>query len=309
MIMKAIICTKYGSPEVLEIHEVEKPSPRENELLIRVIATAVNSGDVRVRGLVVEGFMKLVMQVVLGFSKPKKPILGTVFSGIVESIGKNVVSFKSGDRVFGMTGFQFGTYAEYLTIGEKSAVTSMPQNASFEEAVSLIFGGQTAIYFLEKAKIQEKKNPKVLVIGSTGSVGTSAVQIAKSYGALVSAVCSSRGETLMKELGVTNLFLYDKEDFMQTNQNYDIIFDAVGKCDKKKIKTLLNTGGVFKSVEGLDVASETKEQLLFLKNLFERGKLKAVIDKTYFIEEVVEAHRYVDSGRKKGNVVLKIGEE
>ena len=307
--MKAIICTKYGSPEVLEVQEVEKPSPKEEELLVRVISTAVNSGDLRVRGLVVEGFMKLVMQVVLGFSKPKKPILGTVFSGIVESIGKNVVSFKSGDLVFGMTGFQFGTYAEYLTIGEKSAVTSMPQNASFEEAVSLIFGGQTAIYFLEKAKIQEKKNPKVLVIGSTGSVGTSAVQIAKSYGALVSAVCSSRGENLMKELEISNLFLYDKEDFMQTNQRYDIIFDAVGKCDKKKIKTLLNTGGVFKSVEGLDVASETKEQLLFLKNLFEAGKLKAVIDKTYSIEEVVEAHRYVDSGRKKGNVVLKIGEE
>ena len=305
--MKAIICTKYGSPEVLEVQEVEKPSPKEEELLVRVISTAVNSGDVRVRGLVVEGFMKLVMQVVLGFSKPKKPILGTVFSGIVESIGKNVVSFKSGDRVFGMTGFQFGTYAEYLTIGEKSAVTSMPQNASFEEAVSLIFGGQTAIYFLEKAKIQEKKNPKVLVIGSTGSVGTSAVQIAKSYGALVSAVCSSRGETLMKELGVTNLFLYDKEDFMQSNQRYDIIFDAVGKCDKKKIKILLNTGGIFKSVEGLDVASETKEQLLFLKNLYEAGKLQAVIDKTYSFEEVVEAHRYVDSGRKKGNVILKIG--
>jgi NADPH:quinone reductase-like Zn-dependent oxidoreductase len=305
--MKAIICTKYGSPEVFEIHEVEKPSPRENELLIRVIATAVNSGDVRVRGLVVEGFMKLVMQLVLGFSKPKKPILGTVFSGIVESIGKNVLSFKIGDRVFGMTGFQFGTYAEYLTIGESSTVFLMPENSTFEEAVSLIFGGQTAIYFLEKAKIQDRKNPKVLVIGSTGSVGTSAVQIAKSYGALVSAVCSSRGETLMKELGITNLFLYDKEDFMQTNQRYDIIFDAVGKCDKKKIKTLLNTGGVFKSVEGLDVASETKEQLLFLKNLFEAGKLKAVIDKTYSFEEVVEAHRYVDSGRKKGNVILKIG--
>jgi len=306
--MKAIICTKYGSPEVLEVQEVEKPIPKDEELLIRVISTAVNSGDVRVRGLVVEGFMKLVMQVILGFSKPKKPILGTVFSGTVESIGKNVVSFKSGDRVFGMTGFQFGTYAEYLTISEKSVVTSMPQNASFEEAVSLIFGGQTALYFLEKAKIQERKNPKVLVIGSTGAVGTSAVQIAKSYGGLVSAVCSSRGENLMKELGISNLFLYDKEDFMQTNQRYDIIFDAVGKYDKKKIKTLLNTRGIFKSVEGLDVASETKEQLLFLKNLFEAGKIKAVIDKMYSIEEVVEAHRYVDSGRKKGNVVLKIGQ-
>ncbi len=305
--MKAIICTKYGSPEVLEVQEVEKPSPRENELLIRVIATAVNSGDVRVRGLVVEGFMKFVMQLVLGFSKPKKPILGTVFSGIVESIGKNVVSFKTGDRVFGMTGFQFGTYAEYLTIREKSAVTLMPQNASFEEAVSLIFGGQTAIYFLEKAEIQERKNSKVLIIGSTGAVGTSAVQIANFYGALVSAVCSSRGETLMKELGFSNVFMYDKEDFMQTNERYDIIFDAVGKCDKQKIKSLLNTGGVFKSVEGLDVASETKEQLLFLKKLFEAGKLKAVIDKTYSIDEVVEAHRYVDSGRKKGNVILKIG--
>jgi NADPH:quinone reductase-like Zn-dependent oxidoreductase len=307
--MKAIVCTKYGSPEVLEYREIEKPNPKEEEILVRVMATAVNSGDVRVRGLLVEGFMKIVMKLVLGFSKPRKPILGTVFSGIVESIGKSVLSFKIGDQVFGMTGFQFGTYAEYLTIGESSTVFLMPENSTFEEAVSLIFGGQTAIYFLEKAKIQERKNPKVLVIGSTGAVGTSAVQIANSYGALVSAVCSSRGENLMKELGISNLFLYDKEDFMQTNQRYDIIFDAVGKCDKKKTKILLNTGGIFKSVEGLDVASETKEQLLFLKKLFEAGKLKAVIDKTYSFEEVVEAHRYVDSGRKKGNVILKIGKE
>ena len=307
--MKAIVCTKYGSPEVLEYREIENPNPKEKEILVRVMATAVNSGDVRVRGLLVEGFMKIVMKLVLGFSKPRKPILGTVFSGIVESIGKSVLSFKIGDRVFGMTGFQFGTYAEYLTIGESSTVFLMPENSTFEEAVSLIFGGQTATYFLEKAKIQERKNPKVLVIGSTGSVGTSAVQIANSYGALVSAVCSSRGENLMKELGISNLFLYDKEDFMQTNQRYDIIFDAVGKCDKKKIKTLLNTGGIFKSVEGLDVASETKEQLVFLKNLYEADKLKAVIDKIYSFEEVVEAHRYVDSGRKKGNVILKIGKE
>jgi NADPH:quinone reductase-like Zn-dependent oxidoreductase len=307
--MKAIVCTKYGSPEVLEYREIEKPNPKEKEILIRVMATAVNSGDVRVRGLLVEGFMKIVMKLVLGFSKPRKPILGTVFSGIVESIGKNVFNFKIGDRVFGMTGFQFGTYAEYLTIGEFSTVSLMPESSTFEEAVSLIFGGQTATYFLEKAKIQERKNPKVLVIGSTGAVGTSAVQIAKSYDALVSAVCSSRGENLMKELGISNLFLYDKEDFMQTNQRYDIIFDAVGKCDKKKIKNLLNTGGIFKSVEGLEVASETKEQLLFLKKLFEAGKLKAVIDKTYSFEEVVEAHRYVDSGRKKGNVILKIGKD
>jgi len=307
--MKAIVCTKYGSPEVLEYREIENPNPKEKEILVRVMATAVNSGDVRVRGLLVEGFMKIIMKLVLGFSKPRKPILGTVFSGIVESIGKSVLSFKIGDRVFGMTGFQFGTYAEYLTIGESSTVFLMPENSTFEEAVSLIFGGQTATYFLEKAKIQERKNPKVLVIGSTGSVGTSAVQIANSYGALVSAVCSSRGENLMKELGISNLFLYDKEDFMQTNQRYDIIFDAVGKCDKKKIKTLLNTGGIFKSVEGLDVASETKEQLVFLKNLYEADKLKAVIDKIYSFEEVVEAHRYVDSGRKKGNVILKIGKE
>jgi NADPH:quinone reductase-like Zn-dependent oxidoreductase len=307
--MKAIVCTKYGSPEVLEYREIDKPNPKEEEILVRVTATAVNSGDVKVRGLLVEGFMKILMKLVLGFSKPRKPILGTVFSGIVESIGKSVLSFKIGDRVFGMTGFQFGTYAEYLTIGESSTVFLMPVNSTFEEAVSLIFGGQTAIYFLEKAKIQERKNPKVLVIGSTGAVGTSAVQIANSYGAQVSAVCSSRGENLMKELGISNLFLYDKEDFMQTNQRYDIIFDAVGKCDKKKIKTLLNTGGIFKSVEGLDVASETKEQLLFLKKLYEADKLKAVIDKTYSFEEVVEAHRYVDSGRKKGNVILKIGKE
>jgi NADPH:quinone reductase-like Zn-dependent oxidoreductase len=305
--MKAVICTQYGTPDVLQLQEVPKPIPKSNQILVRIVATAVNSGDVRLRSLDVKGLMKVMMRLVLGISKPRKPILGTVFSGIVEGVGKHVSTFKAGDRVFGMTGFKFGTYAEYIAVNEHSNVLEMPQNASYEEAVSIIFGGQTAIHFLEKARIAERIVPKVLIIGATGSVGTAAIQIAHYHQADVTAVCSSKGQMLVQELGVNNSMLYDKEDFPAKAATYDIIFDAIGGYSKKQCEPLLNKDGVYVSVD-VGYASETIQQLRLLKTLVEKGAFLAVIDKIFSLDDIREAHRYVDTGRKKGNVVVKISE-
>ena len=305
--MKAIVCTNYGPPEVLQIREVAKPVPRNNQVLVKIMATAVNSGDVRVRSLDVKGFMKIVMRLALGISKPRKPITGTVFSGVVEGVGANVTKFITRDKVFGMTGFNFGTHAEYITVSEKSKVIKMPKNATYEEAAAIIFGGQTAIYFLDKAKIAEKPNAKILIIGATGSVGTAAIQLAKHYKADITAVCSSAGLKLVNALGVTRVILYDKEDFSKETEKFDIIFDAVGKTNKKECKPLLRPNGVYCNVNST-YASETKAQLELLKKLFEKGDYNAVIDKIFPMDKIVEAHRYVDTGRKKGNVVLNISE-
>lgn len=304
--MRAVICPKYGPPEVLSIQWIDKPSPKNNEILIKIVASSVNSGDVRVRGLIVGGVLKIVMRFVLGFSKPRKSVLGNVFSGIVEKVGKNVSSFKVNDEVYGITGFKFGTHAEYITISEKSIVLKKPSNATFEEAASIPFGGQTAIYFLEKAKIEHKLSAKVLIYGGTGSVGTAAIQIAKYYNAEVTVVCSDEGKNLAKELGADNIIIYNKQDFTKNTEKFDIIFDAVGKTTKKQCTPILNSLGCYVTVGGLNYAAERKEQLEFLSELFLKGKYIAVIDKTYPMNEIIQAHQYVDSGRKKGNVVLKI---
>jgi NADPH:quinone reductase-like Zn-dependent oxidoreductase len=308
--MQAVVCTQYGPPEVLSITDIKKPVPKNNELLIRIIAASVNSGDVRVRGLSVEGFMKVIMRLVLGWKKPRKPVLGTVFAGIVEQTGKEVTRFNTGDEVFGLTGFQFGAHAEYTTIKETGNIVLKPESASFAEAAAMPFGAQTAIYFLEKAGIKKWANPQVLIIGATGSVGTAAIQIARSYNAAITAVCSSAGMELVNRLGVANTIAYDKEDFTKQNRQFDIIFDASGKYTKKQCAHLLKpSDGVFKTVGGLEYASETKEQLLCLKDLYERGLYQAVIDKVFTIDEAIEAHHYVESGKKKGNVVLSLSSE
>ncbi|WP_136666912.1 NAD(P)-dependent alcohol dehydrogenase [Flavobacterium sp. H122] len=288
--MKAVICTKYGKPDVLQIQDVKNPIIKDNEILVRIISTAVNSGDTRVRGIAGEGIMKVVMRLVLGILKPRKPILGTVYSGIVEDTGTKVSKYRKGDKVFGMTGFSFGTYAEYIAVKETDNVTTMPVNATFDEAVSLIFGGQTAVYFIEKVKLSEIKSPEVLIIGATGSVGTAAVQIAQYYGAEITAVCSSKGKDLVKFLGASKVIFYDEEDFTKQTNQYDFIFDAVGKTSKKQCRMLLKKNGIYKTVGGLEYASESKKQLDFLKMLFEKGKLKAIIDKTYSLDEIVQAH-------------------
>lgn len=303
--MKAAICTKYGPPEVLEIQEVPTPSPRRHEILVRIVAAGVNSGDARIRSLRVNEFMKVIMRLVLGVSKPRQPILGNVFAGVVESVGNRVSKFKSGDRVFGMTGFQFGTYAEYVAVNENSNVMEMPTNATFEEAAAIVFGGQTALHFLQKARICEKRDLKVLIAGATGSVGSAAIQIAKHHKADVTAICSSQGQRLVNELGVEKAFLYDR-DLTTGTEKFDIVFDAHGQLDDSLRDSLLKKGGRYQSVSS-GYASETIHQLQQLKELFERGKLRAVIDRTFPMAKIVDAHRYVDMGRKKGNVVLRIG--
>lgn len=307
--MKAVVCPAYGPPEVLRVEDVSKPVPKDSEILVRVVASAVNTADVRVRALAVEGFLKIIMRFVLGFSKPRNPVLGTVFSGVIEQIGKNVTSFSVGDEVYGLTGFKFGGHAEFITLSANAVVTTKPANATHEEAAALLFGGQTAIYFLKKAGIAEKINPKIVIYGATGSVGTAAIQIAKHFKANVTAVCSEKGSALARELGADSILLYDKEDFTKVDKKFDVVFDAVGKTTKKQCSHLLNPGGQYKTVGGLETASESVAQLKLLRELYESGFYKPVIDRVYTMDQIVEAHRYVDTGRKKGNVVLRIAEK
>ncbi|MBU7576522.1 MAG: NAD(P)-dependent alcohol dehydrogenase [Flavihumibacter sp.] len=306
--MKAAICKRYGGPEQLEIREVPKPVCKDNEIEVRIMATSVNSGDVKLRSLAVSGFQKIIMKIIFGFYKPRRSILGTVFAGIVEETGNKTTRFKKGDQVFGMTGFRFGTYAEYITLKETGIVTRMPVNASFEEAAALPFGWHTAIYFLEKAGIRKYQNLNVLIYGSTGSVGSAAIQVASFYGATVTAVCSIAGQDLMEQLNVEKVVYYDQQEFTLLNEKFDIILDAVGYTTKKSCQPLLKKGGNFVTVNGMDMATEKLEHLQLIGDLFEKGQCKAVIDKVFPFNEIVAAHRYVDAGRKKGNVVVTIGD-
>mmetsp|Transcript_10087 Transcript_10087/g.18897 ORF Transcript_10087/g.18897 Transcript_10087/m.18897 type:complete len:313 (+) Transcript_10087:172-1110(+) len=310
--MKAAICTSYGTPDVLKITDIPKPIPKSNQILVHIKASAVNSGDVRVRSLDVGGWlMRFVMRLVLGFAKPRNPVLGTVFSGIIEAVGEKVTLFKPGDEVYGMTGFDFGTYAEFIALPENGTIALKPSGASFESAAAILFGGSTALYFLQKAQLLdssaaagEEQNKNILIYGATGSVGTSAIQVAKYHKANVTAVCSASGMQLAKRLGADTVIDYQQQDFKECGQKFDIVFDAVGKTNKKACQGLLKPSGVFITVGGLDVASETKQQLETLSKMFEEGLLNDAIDKTYSIDHIVEAHGYVDSGHKKGNVVI-----
>jgi NADPH:quinone reductase-like Zn-dependent oxidoreductase len=304
--MKAAICPQYGPPDVLRISDVPKPIPQKGEILVKVMASAVNSGDVRVRGLAVTGLMKALMLVVLGWSRPRKPILGTVFAGIVEDTGSEVTAFKPGDEVFGLTGFRFGGHAQYLTTPSQAPVVLKPKKATWEEAAAIPFGGQTAIHFLEKSGIPHKKQPSVLIYGASGSVGTAAVQLARHYGARVTAVCGEQGKDLVASLGAERIIVYTREDFTKDTDTYDLVFDAVGKITLNQCRHLLKPDGVFKTVGGWETASESKAQLELLAGLFDAGQYQATIDRVYTLDDIVEAHRYADSGRKKGNVVIRI---
>ena len=307
--MKAVVCPAYGPPEVLRVDNISKPVPKDTEILVQIKASAVNTADVRVRALAVEGFLKIIMRFVLGFYKPRNPVLGTVFSGVVVQVGEKVSNFAVGDEVYGLTGFKFGGHAEFIALRVNAVVTTKPANATHEEAAALLFGGQTAIYFLEKARIAQKTSPEVLIYGAKGSVGTAAIQIAKHFKANVTAVCSEKGSALARELGTDSILLYDKEDFTKVDKKFDLVFDAVGKTTKKQCSHLLKPGGQYKTVGGLETASESVAQLKLLRELYESGFYKPVIDRVYTMDQIVEAHRYVDTGRKKGNVVLKIAEK
>lgn len=306
--MKAVVCDGYGGPEVLKIDMVDKPIPRSNELLIKIIVTSVNSGDVTLRALKANFLQKIIMRLIFGWNKPRNPILGTVYSGIVEQVGKAVKDFNVGDEVFGLRGFSFGTYAEYVSVKENSVISKKPVNASFEEAAALLFGGQTAHYFIHKSNIPKVSGLNIMVYGGTSSVGTAAIQIAKYYGAVVTAVCSDYSEDLVLKLGADKTIFYNKVNFTKSLEKYDVIFDAVGKISRKQCSHMLKHNGTYLTVSGLDYAKESRSQIYFLKELFEKGNYDASIDKTFYLDEIVDAHKYVDTGRKKGNVILKISE-
>lgn len=302
--MRAIVCTAYGSPDVLKLQEIKKSVPKDNEVLIKVNATTVTSGDCRVRGFKSPFLLWLPMRIVLGLRRPRKPVLGVEMAGEIEAVGKDVRKFKIGDSVYGLPGMRFGAHAEYLCLPEKSALAEKPHNMTYEEAAAVPFSGTTALYFLRKAKI--RAGHRVLVYGASGAVGTSAVQLAKSFGAEVTGVCSTVNLDLVKSLGADKVIDYLREDFTGNGERYDIIFDAVGKTSKSKCRSILAPNGAFVSVEGQGVAKVYAEDLIALKEWVEAGKLKAVIDRFYPLEQIGEAHSYVEKGHKKGNVVIRV---
>jgi 2-desacetyl-2-hydroxyethyl bacteriochlorophyllide A dehydrogenase len=315
--MKAIIYTQYGPPEVLHLSEVEKPTPKDNEILLRIKATAVNSGDVRLRKA-----DPFAVRFIFGLLKPKINILGSVFSGEVESVGKQVKLFKAGDQVFGHIDMRFGAYAEYLCLPEDGSIAMKPGNILHQEAAVIPFGGVTALHFIKKAAI--KPGQKVLVIGASGAVGSAAVQLAKAYGALVTGVCSTSNIDLVKSIGADYAIDYTKEDFTQNGERYDVIFDTVNSISvSRSLKSLskngtmiLSAAGMPEMVQGLwisktssrkvltGVISHAAKDIIFLKELIEAGKMRPVIDRTYDLAQMAEAHAYVEKGHKKGNVAI-----
>jgi NADPH:quinone reductase-like Zn-dependent oxidoreductase len=325
--MKAIVYERYGPPDVLEMKEVEKPTPKDNEVLIKVHATTVTSGDWRVRSLTVPAGFRLMSRLVFGISRPRQPILGTELAGEVESIGKDVTKFKVGDQVFAFSGAGMGCHAEYKCMPENGAVALKPSNLTYDEAAALSFGGTTALDFFRRGKLQ--RGEKVLINGASGGVGTAAVQLAKHFGADVTGVCSTANVGLVRSLGADYVIDYTKEDFTKKGEAYDVIVDTVGTAPFSRSKVSLKEGGRLLQVLGslpdlLQIpwasmtsskkviagpAAERAEDLRFLAQLAETGEFKPVIDRRYPFEQITEAHRYVDTGRKRGNVVITLGHD
>ena len=324
--MKASVWTKYGPPDVLQFKEVEKPAPKDNEVLIRVYAATVTAGDCELRRFDIPGYLWLFVRIMLGIRKPRVEILGQELAGEIESAGKKVTQFKKGDPVFAATEMRLGAYAEYACLPGTFAMAINPANMTYEEAATIPTGGLNALHFLRKGNI--RSGQKLLINGAGGSIGTYAVQIAKSFGAHVTSVDSTDKLDMLRSIGSDQVIDYTKEDFTKNGETYDIIIDVVGKCSfsptvrslKKNGRYVLGNPRLAGKIRGLwtsmttgkkvlsELASYKPENLIFLKELIEEQKIKSVIDKRYPLEQVAEAHSYVETGQKTGNVVITIGQ-
>ncbi len=305
--MKAVVCTRYGPPEVLRLEELANPVPRANEVRIRILATAVTSSDCYVRGLDLSPAYRIMARLALGWNAPRQPVLGMVLSGEVDSVGPGARSFGVGERVFGFDRHRFGTYAQYVCWPEDGLLATRPANLTDDEAAAIPYGGLLALHFLRKAGVREGQS--VLVFGASGAVGTSAVQLARHLGAQVTGVCSTANVDLVASLGATTVIDYTREDFTEKAARYDLIFDAVGKRKSaaalRRCRQVLAPGGACVSVDD-GTPKLLREDLVLLGELATTGEIRPVIDRRYPLNDIVEAHRYVDNGHKRGNVVVAV---
>lgn len=322
--IKAILCIKYGSPDVLELKDVEKPTPKDKEVLVRIHAATVTAGDCEIRGFQMPTWLWIPARIGFGLRGPRKKILGQELAGEIEETGKDVKHFRKGDQVFAHTGFSLGAYAEYVCLSEEGVITKKPVNMTYEEAATVPMGGLIALSYLKKGNIKNKD--KVLINGASGSIGTIAVQFAKYLEAEVTGVCSTTNLEIVRSIGADQVIDYTKEDYTKNGELYDVIFDVVGKSPysgslkslKENGRYLLGNPGLLQMVRGKwtqitgskkiisGATGEKTEDLIFLKELIEAEKIKAVIDRCYKLEQTAEAHRYVENGHKKGNVVIKV---
>ena len=322
--MKAIVCTKYGTPEVLQLKEVAKPAPKDNEVLIKIVATTVLGGDCEVRSFKMHIGFWLPLRLVLGIRKPRRKILGQAVAGEIESVGKDVKLLRKGDQVFACTGMKFGAYAEYVCLPSTYAIAIKPANMTYEEAATVPVGGLNALHFLRRGNVQSGQ--KVLINGAGGSIGTFAVQLSKYFEAEVTGVDCTEKLDMLRSIGAHHVIDYTQEDFTKSGETYDVIFDVVGKSSySRSIRSLTQNGryllanvgpslmlrGLWTSMASSKkvisaLASDRTEDLVFLKELIESGKIKSVIDRHYPLEQIVEAHSYVEKGHTKGNVVITL---